>query len=769
MKNHSESCRRISFALLGLLVAVMAAATFIEHHKGTDFAASRIYYSWWFALLWAATAASGLCWLLRAARRRFSLLLLHGAWAVILTGAGLSALTSKSGQLHLRQGETAHTYLSEAEGHPSIRLPFRVRLDRFDVDYHHGTTTASDYRSLLTLTLPDGTVRQGSVSMNKVLTAEGVRLYQMSYDSDGGGSILSVRSDPWGQPLTYMGYALLLLGLVGTLLDPQGGFRRALRSPLLRGSKAAACALLLAGTGFLPTASAQPTLPAPTAENFGKLYVEYGGRICPMQTLAQDFCRKVYGAPRYGSFTAEQVMAGWIFWPDEWNKEPLIQVKSRALRQRFDLGRHSAFNDFFLDGYRLGPLVQGYYSGLNPALGKAAAEVDDRIMLIYSLRRADLLKLFPVRHKNGGGGRADVQWITPTATRFDSLEVAPRDSAFIRDVFSQMFLAAKAGRFADVDRSIRAIYDYQTAHAAGSLPQARTVRAERTYNALNLPTWLYRTNLTLGLLLFGFMLVRTGRAASSSLGTRRIGQAGRIGLQLLLWAGFGLLTWYMALRTLVSGRLPLGNGFETMLSVAWAALLLAIVCGIAARRTPWSGFITASGFLISGFFLLVASLSQSSAQISPLVPVLSSPLLSLHVSIIMLSYALLSFTFLSSLTALVTLWRGGGSPQAAEQGERLRQLSTVILHPAIVLLACGIFIGAIWANLSWGRYWGWDPKEVWALITLLVYVLPLHSGSLPAFRRQRNFHLYLALAFLTVLMTYFGVNYVLGGMHSYAG
>lgn len=769
MKSYPNLCRRSSFALLGLLVVVMAAATFIEHAKGTAFAASRIYYSWWFALLWAATAASGLCWLLHAARRRFPLLLLHGAWAVILAGAGLSALTSRSGQLHLRQGETADTYLSEAEGHPNVKLPFSVKLDRFDVDYHHGTTTASDYRSLLTLTLPDGTVRRGSVSMNKVLNAEGVRLYQMSYDSDGQGSILSVRSDPWGQPLTYFGYALLLLGLVSTLFAPQGGFRRALRSPLLRGSKAAACFLLLLGTWSVRTASAQPTLPAQTADNLGKLYVEYGGRICPVQTLAQDFCRKIYGAPSYGSFSAEQVMAGWIFWPDEWNKEPLIQVKSRALRQRFDLARHSSFNDFFLNGYRLGPLVQGYYSGLGPALGKAAAEVDDRIMLIYSLRRADLLKLFPVRQKASGGSGKGVQWITPMTTRFDSMEVTTRDSAFIRDVFSQMFLAAKAGRFADVDRSIRAIYDYQTAHAAGSLPQARTVRAERTYNALNLPTWLYRANLTIGLLLFGFMLVRTGRAATPPVRPNRAMRAGHITLQLLLWAGFGLLTWYMTLRTLISGRLPLGNGFETMLSVAWAALLLAIVCGIAARRTLWSGFITASGFLISGFFLLVASLSQSSAQISPLVPVLSSPLLSLHVSIIMLSYALLSFTFLSSLTALITQWRGKGSAQAAEQSERLRQLTTVILHPAIVLLACGIFVGAIWANLSWGRYWGWDPKEVWALITLLVYVLPLHAGSLPAFRKPSHFHLYIALAFVTVLMTYFGVNYVLGGMHSYAG
>lgn len=727
--------KRIAFSLFAVLAVVMAAATFIGQAKGTPFVTSQIYYSWWFFVLWAVMAGCGLAWLWHArplrgkqgfVRRHAAIWCLHGSLALILLGAAVSFVTSWSGQVHLRIDEPAHTYLSDEGDHPEEALPFTLRLTHFDIARHSGTRMASDYTSYVEV---GG--KEYVVSMNRVPTVEGVRLYQSSYDSDGAGTILMVRSDRWGQPLTYTGYALLLCSFIFLLSTKGGGFRHALR--MARGG---AVALLFA----LPLLGAHAqngdeprALPKEVAEQFGRLYVSYGGRICPMQTLAQDFMRKVYGRPTWHGYTAEQVMTGWIFWPDDWNAAPIIQVKSRQLREELDVESKASFNDFFLSGYRLGP-----YLADDNDLHKAAAEVDDRMALIYSLRRGELFSVFPVTLDR------QTVWIAPTEPDETFKRLNPEQNAFISNVFSRIFSDAQAGRYDDVRRGFEAIAGYQQANGGKTLPSEGVTKAERLYNALDLPTWLYRASLTLGLLLLiGSLrdkgLPRWARLTATGLGI----------------IGFLALTGYIGLRTYVSGRLPLGNGFETMLAIAWLIGPVGALLWRSGRRLP---MIYSMPFLAAGFFLLVASLSQASAQISQLMPVLNSPLLSAHVSIIMLAYALLSFTFLIALSALVR-------PQTAE---RARWQSLVILYPAVALLAVGIFLGAVWANVSWGRYWGWDPKEVWALITLMVYVLPLHSQSLPALGRPRTYHIYLALAFATVLMTYFGVNYYLTGLHSYA-
>lgn len=738
MQKKYSSLRRIAFTLLVILTAVMALATFIGNEKGIDYATSHIYYSFWFALLWLLMTVCGVAWLwhtypLRSSeqwRKNFHLWLIHGSLCTILLGASISALTSWSGQVHLRMGEVTDVYMSEDENNPYKKLPFSLELSQFDVATHSGTQMASNYTSRVK---SDG--KEYVVSMNNVATVKGVRLYQASYDSDGRGSVLLVRSDPWGQPVTYAGYGLLFCAMIYMLFAPNGGMRRAWRE--LRKTSAVAVLAMFATAGYAQesgSGSLVPrVLPHDVAAEFGKLYVSYGGRICPAQTLAQDFCRKLYGKSSYKGFSAEQVMTGWLFWPEEWNSAPVIQVKSRALRNKLDVDSKASFNDFFLDGYRLGPMLSS-----NDALGRAAREVDDRIMLVYSLRRGELFKLFPV--ENAG----KTVWLTPVEAGDTLYNLPEKERAFITNVFTKIFQDALSGNNAKVAHGIRAIAKYQQEHGLATLPQERVVKAERIYNSFDLPTWLYRVNLTLGLLLF---VVSLRPKWNIRRWAQVCGVLGGIG-----WLG---LTVYMVLRCMVSGRLPLGNGHETMLTVAWFVLLIGALLW---RKASKTAVLYCMPFLASGFFLLVASLSQSGAEITQLMPVLNSPLLSLHVSIIMLSYALLSFTFLISLAALI-------SPRNAV---RLRWQSMVILYPAVALLAVGIFLGAVWANVSWGRYWGWDPKEVWALITLFVYVLPLHTASLPKMAKSRVYHIYMVFAFAAVLMTYFGVNYVLTGLHSYA-
>ena len=289
---------------------------------------------------------------------------------------------------------------------------------------------------------------------------------------------------------------------------------------------------------------------------------------------------------------------------------------------------------------------------------------------------------------------------------------------------------------------------FRTLPADGSLePLSETkIQAELLYNRIPFSKLLFMFCLTMGFLSFGWVLARVLRERSVSGGRWMVLWRTTLFVALLFHAVGYTLRWY------IGGRIPLSNGYETMQFLALCVLVLAFVLR---RRFV---FVIPFGFLLSGFTLLVSYLGQMNPQITPLMPVLISPWLSAHVSCIMVSYALLAFTWLNGWLGLFV----------GREAERLMLFSRLLLYPAVFFLGVGIFIGAVWANVSWGRYWAWDPKEVWALVTFMVYALPFHTDSLRCFRRSKFFHLYMLLAFLTVLMTYFGVNYFLGGMHSYA-
>ena len=233
-------------------------------------------------------------------------------------------------------------------------------------------------------------------------------------------------------------------------------------------------------------------------------------------------------------------------------------------------------------------------------------------------------------------------------------------------------------------------------------------------------------------------------------------------IKVIAWVTAAYLSLQIALRWHIGGHIPLSNGYETMVFMAWLSILMTPIAGNRVKEMlPF-------GYIVCGLALLVSTFGDSTEQIAPLAPVLRSPLLSIHVVVIMISYTLLAFTMLNGVAALIINSTHKNSPLANREIAELQRISTLMLYPAVFLLTAGIFIGAVWANISWGRYWGWDPKEVWALITMLVYSAALHSSSIKAMRRPLFFHIYCIVAFLAVLMTYFGVNFILGGMHSYA-
>ena len=486
----------------------------------------------------------------------------------------------------------------------------------------------------------------------------------------------------------------------------------------------------------------------------------------------------VLGKAKYRDYSAEQVLLGFVFWGREWSNEPIIKVKHGELKTTLQLPDYCSANDFFKFGnsYRLAHYVEEFYKGNNDAFHKQAGDIDDRIQLILQLRQGKLLRVFPFSDGKGG-----VRWYAPTdrlPNMIDSLH-----QRYIAELFNVLNADLMVGNNTHIEELVTGLRKFQAINGGSSIPSLFRTRAERIYNAIPFTTILFVFNLTLGLFLLAWFVYRISHKQQfSSLKEREEGgkrvnsfSCGELVRRLSLgfmWLSFIVLTAVLAIRWIISGNIPMSNGYETMLVVAWFVQILVIVM----QRK--ASIVLLFGFLLSGFFLLVSHIGQMNPAITHIMPVLNSPLLSLHVSVIMMSYALFSLTFICGVGAIVLYlvgklssiqWAKQQSPGVyVNQISALRVLSHIFLYPGLVTLSVGTFVGAVWANISWGQYWSWDPKEVWALITLMVYAVAVHNRSLPFLNNVMAYHVYMVVAFLTVLMTYLGVNFFLGGMHSYA-
>ena len=752
--------KKIIFILYILVLVCMAAATIVEKSQGTDYAHAHYYGAWWFILIWAVLAALGAFYIIKRKVKCASTLALHLSFIIILLGALLTHVSAKRGMIHLRIGQPTDTYMAqdEEQGMKEEKLPFSLCLKKFEAKMHDGTNAVADYSSKFTVI--DGDDKsEGEVSMNNIYSHRSYRLYQSSYDEDGKGSVLAINADPYGIPVTYTGYALLFISLVWMLFDPKGGYRKLLKSPLLK--KGALMTALILSMGNIQTLHAESAtgnlqnavLPKETAEKFGELHILYNDRICPVQTFALDFCKKIYGARSYQGLTAEQVLSGWVFYGNTWANEPFIKIKSGEMKTAMNLPDYASLNTFFnreMGGYTIGQYVQEYYNDQQDKFHQQAADIDGKIQIIMELREGISLKVLPYTFTKNVKATKDHPFIKAgTTTWFAPVDKLPlavehQHALYIKNVFSLLYGDVQKGNMDRVNIFFDKMLKYQEVSSGSSLPSKIQYQAERINNDFPFATILFMVNLTLGFIALFYTIYRMTK-------NRQL-KALDITLPILLCISFLALTFGLALRWIISGNVPLSNGYESMLSVAWLVLLISIFMQFRIR------IVMVFGFMLSGFFLLVSHINQMDPAIGQMMPVLNSPLLSIHVSIIMMSYALLSLTFICGIMGICM----------QSHAEELQTLSRIFLYPALTAMGFGIFIGAIWANVSWGNYWSWDSKETWALITFMIYAVVVHTQSLPIFRKPLTYHIYISLAFLSIAMTYFGVNYFLTGMHSYA-
>ena len=727
------------------IILILITATIVESSKGTAFVRQHIYTSAWFVVLWAALVVAAAVYIvLRKHKNKSnictSVLLVHASFLVILLGAFTSWNMAESGTIHLRQNETTST-MKDEEG-KTKELGFEVSLKNFNVVNYPGTDAPMDYVTMLT-----ANTQEIKVSMNNIGSFNGYRFIQSGYDSDMQGTTLGVYHDPWGIGITYTGYALLFISLIATMVSKKTRMRHLYRKALsLQGAKAWAVTALLAVSSFATSANAQEMvkIDGDIADDFGKICVLYNSRITPINTVATSFVTKLCGKPTWDGLSSNQVFAGWIFDVPYWETVKMIEIKEKKAQELLGInGKWASFDDFWdsYNNYKLdAPLKKAYKDG-DTKLQKQLRDADEKFNIIRMLYGGEMLKMFPYAGKQG-----HMQWFAP-GQPLGNLKLDEKELVFIKKSMDYLAESIITGDKARAEEIAKKIYSYQHVRGKAVVPTKFRIYTETFYNKTNaqrLPVMLYLT-LSLLLAIVSTLSLNNGKQKKT-----------RLVSSVLTWVMLIHTTLLLALRWFVSGHLPMSNGYETMQFMAWATLIVTLV--MQKRFLPVKQF----GPLLSSFALLVAMITDGNPQITQLMPVLQSPLLSVHVMVIMFSYALFGLTALIGLQGLIAHHR-----KQEEKEQQLAALSQLLLYPAVALIAIGIFIGAIWANVSWGRYWSWDSKETWALITMLIYSAPLHA-DIKWLRKAQHMHIYMLLAFLSVLMTYFGVNYFLSGMHSYA-
>lgn len=715
----------------------MAVATVLEKFYGSSFAREHVYVALPVIVLWGITTFFALCYILRRQLyRQPATFCLHLALVVILVWALITHLSGKQGKIHLRIGEEPLKEFVLTDG-TIENMPFYISLIDFKKEYYPGTVSPSDFISKIEIS-EDGEKENGVVSINNIFTLRNYRFYQSGFDADGEGSFLTVSYDPYGIAVTYTGYIWLALSIIVFFFQKKTIFRSLLNSKTLKKG----FFLLIAFYGGMGSMQASPpSIPKTLAKEFGDLYIYYNDRVAPFSTFASDFTKKIYGKNGYEGLTPEQVVTGWFFFYDSWKREPFIKIKGERVKELLEAsGGYASLSDFTnRGGYKLeNALLQ------NGEDFTHVMDANEKFNIVSALSVGSLIKIYPYKDSS-----CNLKWLSLNDR---NLEDMPYEQWLF--IFRSMDLVAEKIAMRDwhgASQLIGKIKKYQNREGSGLLPSESKIMAEKFYNNWNIDKPLAMGCLTLGIFLFFvFIFLLAGGKRIPSI------------LFLLSYTAVGLifvyLTIQLGLRWYISSHLPLSNGFETMQFMGWCSCLLTLM--FSKRYLLLLPF----GILVCGVTLLVAMMGESSPQITNLMPVLHSPLLSIHVMVIMTAYTLLAFTMLNGIASILFIVRGSGHGRATY----LQAVSRLIMYPAVFLLAIGIFVGAVWANQSWGRYWGWDPKEVWALITLLIYSFSLHPVSLSGFHNTLFYHIFCIVAFLSVVVTYFGVNFFLGGMHSYA-
>ena len=651
--------------------------------------------------------------------------------------------------------------VSVSYGALPIQLPFTIHLNKFILDRYPGSHSPSSYASEVTLIDSEKGVNEDRrIFMNNILNYRGYRFYQSSYDTDEKGTILSVNRDWLGTILTYIGYFLMAMGMMLALIMPNTRFRSLIRKTVEISNKKKellAVFLLLVSFGLKAQEANPPhQISRELARSFGEIWVQDNdGRIKPMNTLNNELSRKMVKHNSFRGLNSDQLILSIMVDKEYWQKFPTITVESDELKRILGVpGPKAAFIDFFTkEGrYILGQQVETAYRKKPSEQNKLEQElikVDEQVNVFYMTQTGRFLKMFP-NPKN-----THAKWLTPED--FPKVGFETNDSIFVRNIFS-LFTNAISTGFDDAGKEyVSSILKYQQKYASEILPSEKHKEIEIFYNQSNLFLMLMPILMILGSLwlIIQFITLLNPRWL--------LKWPNRVALVLYLIC-FGIYTLGLMMRWYISGHAPWSNGYESMLYIGWATTLAGVIF---VKRNPIAGSVTA---LFTSIILLVAHLSWMNPEITNLVPVLKSYWLTIHVAIIVASYGFLGLgALLAFLNLIIIGFKNERNRKMLNLTvEELSAIAEMTMTVGLYLLTIGAFLGGVWANESWGRYWGWDPKETWSMVTVFVYAFIIHMRLIPGMKSRFTFNFWALIGFSSVIMTYLGVNYYLAGMHSYA-
>ena len=646
-----------------------------------------------------------------------------------------------------------------AYGSDPIYLPFELYLKDFQLERYIGSDSPSSFASEITLIDTEENVeRDIRVFMNNTLKYRGYRFYQSSYDQDELGTVLSVNKDYWGTLVTYIGYFLMALGMVLSLLNKNSYFQSLIRH-LKEINKAKLTSLLVltmfvGGQTFADDAAMAgiPSIDSELVDEFSELWVHgRDGRIEPMSTLSSEILRKVSRKSSFYGKSPDEVVLSMNLYPELWQTVPMVKVDKQVADKLGVVDTRVTVLDFFDESgqYRILEEVQAAYNktpAVRTQYDKNFIYADERLNVCFMVYKGDYFTFFPAVNQ-------DDAW---HAAGSNPVGYPSADSLFVNRSFELLKESLSPGADVQPIQILTTIANFQEKFGGEILPTSFKKTAEISYNKIQPFKRIFPLYLALGFILLTILFVNVFRQKSISRILKRV-------FTVLIVAGFIFHGGGLALRWYISGHAPWSNGYESMVYVAWAAMLAGIVFG---RKYP---MVLGTAAFLSGLTLFVAHLNWMNPEITNLVPVLKSYWLLIHVAIITASYGFIGLSAFLGVLVLVlyAILKENNKRDVNHFIEQLTTISELSVTLGLYMLAIGTFLGGVWANESWGRYWGWDPKETWALITVLVYSFVVHMRLIPSLRGRFNFNLASVLGFTSVLMTYFGVNYYLSGMHSY--
>ena len=658
-------------------------------------------------------------------------------------------------------------------GSDEVQLPFSIKLNDFIAEKYPGTENSySSFKSKVTV--EDDKIFDYDIFMNNILNHKGYRFFQASFDPDEKGTVLSVNDDFWGTFITYAGYLLLFISMTAIFfvgntrfkfLAKQLNKKTSLIVFLLSSSVLSAQSLdANLKTEFIDSIISESAISKDHANSFGKIIIQdSGGRMKPANTFSSELLRKVSRSNSYNGLNSDQVLVSIMDNPGVWFNAPIVYIKSGqkgdTIKKIIGVDekiKKAPLVSFFdsLGNYKLATnLEKAYLSNVPSQIEKDIIELDRRVNLLYSALEGKIMRIFPVPND------VNNKWISYPEISEYTYEGA--DSLYVNNVLNLYFQTLRVARqdqdYTQSEELLESIKGFQKKYGSKVMPSDFKINSEVVYNKADIFNRLYKWYLFAGL---GLLLILIFQIFYDNKFTSHLIKL----FESLIITLFVFNTIGLAARWYIAGHAPWSDAYESIIFVAWATVIFGIIFG---RK---SYFTLASSTFVASIILSIANMNWLDPSIANLQPVLDSYWLMIHVAVIVGSYGPFAIgMILGIVTLILTIIATKKNRKIfSRKLEELTIVNELSLTIGLVMLTIGNFLGGMWANESWGRYWGWDPKETWALISIMIYTAVLHLRIIPKLNNKWLFNLMSIISFAAILMTYFGVNFYLVGLHSYA-